>query len=81
MDEQQQESGKTERKPHTIQRKPIRRISHLRKKSSPFWLHDVDGTQRNGRGHAVGMLVAKGLLILSFLVVCFALLGFFWMMT
>ena len=81
MDEQQQESGKTERKPHTIQRKPIRRISHLRKKSSPFWLHDVDGTRRNGKGHATGMLVVKGLVAFTLLVVFFTLLVVFCMLT
>ena len=81
MDEQQQEAGEIGRKPRKIQRKPIPRINLLRKRSSPFWLHDVDDTQRNGKGHAAGMLVVKGLLVLSFLVVCFALLGFFWMLT
>ena len=81
MDEQQQETGKIGRKPHKIQREPIRRINHLRKRSPPFWLHDVDGTQRNGKGHLAGMLVVKGLMVLSFPAVCFALLGFFWMLT
>ncbi|HBM77763.1 MAG TPA: hypothetical protein DD438_06595 [Verrucomicrobiales bacterium] len=78
MDERQKEGGETQRKPDTIQRKPIRRINHLRKRSSPFWLHDVDGTSSNRKSIASVKLVLKAFWAFMFLLAFVALwLGYY----
>jgi len=74
MEERQKGADKAQRKPDNIERKSNRRINHLREetkkaetRSSPFWLHDVDGRRRNEKLHAAGMLVVAGLVVFCML--------------